>query len=253
MNQPPESKDLPAQQKAQELLEEREADFRMRVYTGPMNRLLIILLCVWTCFQLYFTTWGAISAINLRAFHCMFLLLFTFLLFPAYRREKRKRSLPPLFDIALIAISSGSLFYLVVNYPRIAQQGGRVTSFELVIAGAALLAIFEAARRASGNLTLLALLFLAYNWFGAYLPGYLGHNGFTLKRVLVTQFWGTQGVLGTGIGVSATYISLCTVRRFSKAQRLLPVYQRFFPDARRTDLGRSGEGRGSGFSAPWHD
>ena len=208
MNQPPESKDLPAQQKAQELLEEREADFRMRVYTGPMNRLLIILLCVWTCFQLYFTTWGAISAINLRAFHCMFLLLFTFLLFPAYRREKRKRSLPPLFDIALIAISSGSLFYLIVNYPRIAQQGGRVTSFELVIAGAALLAIFEAARRASGNLTLLALLFLAYNWFGAYLPGYLGHNGFTLKRVLVTQFWGTQGVLGTGIGVSATYIFL---------------------------------------------
>ena len=78
MNQPPESKDLPAQQKAQELLEEQDADFRMRVYTGPMNRLIIILLCVWTCFQLYFTTLGAISAINLRAFHCMFLLLFTF-------------------------------------------------------------------------------------------------------------------------------------------------------------------------------
>ena len=36
----------------------------------------------------------------------------------------------------------------------------------------------------------------------------MGHNGFTLKRVLITQFWGTQGVLGTGIGVSATYIFL---------------------------------------------
>ena len=161
MNQPPESKDLPAQQKAQELLEEQDADFRMRVYTGPMNRLIIILLCVWTCFQLYFTILGAISAINLRAFHCTFLLLFTFLLFPAYRREKRQRTLPPLFDIALIAISSGSLFYLIANYPRIAQQGGRVTPFELVIAGAALLAIVEAARRASGHLTLLALIFLA--------------------------------------------------------------------------------------------
>ena len=60
----------------------------------------------------------------------------------------------------------------------------------------------------SGNLTALSALFLAYNWFGAYLPGYLGHNGFTLKRVLITQFWGTQGLLGTGAGVSATYIFL---------------------------------------------
>ena len=32
-----------------------------------------------------------------------------------------------------------------------------------------------------------------------------------MKRVLITQFWGTQGVLGTGIGVSATYIFLFVV------------------------------------------
>lgn len=75
----------------------------------------------------------------------------------------------------------------------------------------ALVCVFEAARRASGNLAILAGIFLAYNWFGAYLPGYLGHNGFTLKRVLITQFWGTQGLLGTGIGVSATYIFLFVV------------------------------------------
>jgi len=61
------------------------------------------------------------------------------------------------------------------------------------------------------NLAILALLFLGYNWFGEFLPGLLGHNGFTLKRVLITQFWGTQGVLGTGIGVSATYIFLFVV------------------------------------------
>lgn len=84
-------------------------------------------------------------------------------------------------------------------------------SFEVGIAAVALLVVFEAARRASGNLALLALIFLGYNWFGAFLPGLLGHNGFTLKRVLITQFWGTQGVLGTGIGVSATYIFLFVV------------------------------------------
>lgn len=196
------------QEKAQALLEEKEAESRMRTYPGFMGRVVALLLVLWTIFQLYYTTLGAISAVNLRAFHCIFLLLFTFLLFPAYRREKRIRALPSLWDMALIVVSTGTLLYLVMNYTRIAQQGGRVTTFELGIAAAALVCIFEAARRASGNLTLLALIFLGYNWFGEYLPGYLGHNGFTLKRVLITQFWGTQGVLGTGIGVSATYIFL---------------------------------------------
>ena len=82
--------------KAQKLLEEKEAEARMRTYNGPMGKLLVLLLCVWTAFQLYFTTIGAISTINLRAIHCIFLLLFTFLLFPTYKNEKRVRSLPPL-------------------------------------------------------------------------------------------------------------------------------------------------------------
>ena len=185
--------------KAQELLEEKEADSRMRTYIGPMSKILVVLLCVWTVFQLYFTTLGAISAINLRAFHCIFLLLFTFLLFPTYKKEKRVRNLPPVWDMLLILLGAGSFGYLIMNF------------FEVGIAAVALLVVFEAARRASGNLALLALIFLGYNWFGAFLPGLLGHNGFTLKRVLITQFWGTQGVLGTGIGVSATYIFLFVV------------------------------------------
>ena len=79
--------------KAQKILEEKEADSRMRTYTGPLGRAVAVLLCVWTAFQLYFTTIGAISAVNLRAIHCIFLLVFTFLLFPTFKKEKRKRYL----------------------------------------------------------------------------------------------------------------------------------------------------------------
>lgn len=197
--------------KAQQLLEEKESEARMRTYTGPMAKILVLLLCVWTIFQLYFTTLGAISTINLRAIHCIFLLLFTFLLFPTYKKEKRVRSLPPLWDILLIILGTGSFGYLILNYDRISISGGRIDDFEVAIGGVALLIVFEAARRASGNLAILALIFFAYNWFGEYLPGYFGHNGFTLERVLTTQFWGTEGVLGTGIGVSATYIFLFVI------------------------------------------
>lgn len=199
------------EQKAQKLLEEKDSESRTRTYTGPMGTVLTILLCAWAGFQLYFTTFGVISAVNLRAFHCIFLLAFTFLLYPTYQKERRVRKLPPVWDLALIVLSVLTFGYLILNYTRIAQNGGRVKDFELVIAAVALVLVFEAARRASGNLAILAAIFLAYNWFGQYLPGRLGHNGFTLKRVLVTQFWGTQGVLGTGIGVSATYIFLFVV------------------------------------------
>ena len=64
--------------KAQQLLEEKEAESRTRTYTGPMGTAVTVLLCIWTVFQLYFSTVGPISAINLRAVHCIFLLAFTF-------------------------------------------------------------------------------------------------------------------------------------------------------------------------------
>lgn len=199
------------EKKAQELLEEKEAESRIRTYSGPMGTLLTILLCAWAVFQIYFTTFGVMSAVNLRAFHCAFLLCFTFLLYPTYKKEKRLRKLPPVWDIFLIAATIFTFGYLILNYTRIARIGGRVNQFEVVLAAVGLLLAFEAARRASGNLAILALIFLAYNWFGKYIPGKLGHNGFTLKRVLTAQFWGTQGILGTGIGVSATYIFLFVV------------------------------------------
>ncbi|MBR1672003.1 MAG: TRAP transporter permease [Fretibacterium sp.] len=199
------------EQRAQALLEEKDAESRTRTYHGPVGAGVTLLLCAWAAFQLYYTTFGVISAVNLRAFHCIFLLCFTFLLYPACRGERRARRLPPLRDVALMTLTCLSFGYLILNYTRIAQNGGRLTPFELAVAGVGVVLAFEAAHRTSGNLTLLAAIFLAYNWFGQYLPGRLAHNGFTLKRVLSTLFWGTQGLLGTGIGVSATYIFLFVV------------------------------------------
>lgn len=75
-----------------------------------------------------------------------------------------------------------------------------------MIAVVAILCIFEGARRVVGLLSALALLFLTYNWWGAYLPFAIGHNGFTLKRVVLSQFWSMEGIFGTAVAVSATYI-----------------------------------------------
>ena len=112
--------------KAQEILEEKDADSRLRVYKGPLGKAIIVLLCVWTAFQLYFTTICAISAVKLRAIHTIFLLVFTFLLFPTFKSETRKRKIPPIWDIAFILGSVGSFGYLILNFTRIARAGASI-------------------------------------------------------------------------------------------------------------------------------
>ena len=193
-------------EKAQQLLEETDADARMRDYKGTWEKIIVALLVAWAGFQLYFSTIGIISAMNLRAFHCMFLLIFTFLLFPMTKKEKRKKTKPSPIDLGLILLTIVTFGYLIANYTRIVRGGGFLTSTELIVAAVGLLLVLEAARRAGGTLAVLGVIFFAYNFFGEWIPGQLGHNGFTLRRVLGHMFWGSQGIFGVGIGISATYI-----------------------------------------------
>jgi len=193
-------------EKAQQLLEETDADARMRSYDGMWGKIIVALLVAWAGFQLYFSTIGIISAMNLRAFHCMFLLIFTFLLFPITKKEKRRKTKPTILDLVLIVLTIVTFGYLIANYTRIVRGGGFLTSTELIVAAVGLLLVLEAARRAGGTLAVLGLIFFAYNFFGEWIPGQLGHNGFSLRRVLGHMFWGSQGIFGVGIGVSATYI-----------------------------------------------
>ncbi len=183
----------------------------MRTYTGKTKILITALMVFWVVFQLWFCTFGIISSVNLRAFHCMFLLLFAFLLYPSSKKQETELSRPKIVDIILIAIAVAAFGYMIARYTEFARTGGRIDTLQMFIAVAGILMVFEAGRRTSRSLAILALVFLAYNFFGRFIPGYLGHNGFTLKRILITQFWGTQGILGTGAGVSATYIFLFVV------------------------------------------
>jgi len=202
-----EKKDLNEIEKdAQKLLEEKDADMRIRNYDGFLSIGVMILLIGWTIFQLYFNTLGMMDAITLRAYHAMFLILFTFLLYPGYSKEKRKRKFVPIQDGLLILLTILVFGYLILNYQRVAMSGGFLNQTDLIIAGIGIILVLEAGRRTSENLAILAVIFLLFNWFGKFVPGSLGHSGFTLKRVLSHMFWGSQGIFGVGIGVSATYI-----------------------------------------------
>lgn len=192
--------------KAQQLMEDKDAESRTRVFTGPMQIALTVLLLVWAVAQLYWNMFGTLGAVKLRTAHILFLLPFAFALYPTYKKERRRRASLPAWDWLLIAAALVSFGYVFLHYDAIARTG-RLGNAEIVVGVVCLIVVFEAARRASGNLAVIALLFLSYfAIWGRFVPGRFGTSAFTVKRVIKSLVWDTNGILGTGAGVSATYI-----------------------------------------------
>lgn len=101
-----------------------------------------------------------------------------------------------------------SFGYLILNYTEITLRGGYFLPVDYFVASVGVIICFEMARRVVGNLAALAGVFFLYNFAGEWIPGAFGHTGFSWDRVVEHMFWGSQGLLGVGVGVSATYIFL---------------------------------------------
>ena len=193
---------------AQTLVEEKDSESRTRMFSGPWANIVSALALAFSLFQLAASTFWTLDAITLRAVHILFLLTLSFLLYPALRREQRQRRAPTLYDALCICARLFSFGYLVLNYTNITLRGGWFEPADYAVASVGLIVCFEMARRVVGNLAALALVFLAYNFFGYLIPGAFGHPGYSWNRVVEHMFWGSQGLLGVGVGVSATYIFL---------------------------------------------
>lgn len=225
--------------KAQELLEEKESESRVRKYSGPVSVFVTGLAILWSIFQLYTASFGVLDAIKLRSWHILFLLMMTFLLYPAFKKEKRERYRPTVLDMLCIFLGVGSFAYLLINYNAVVMRGGYLLPLDYVVALIGVIIVFEAARRVVGNLACLALVFFIYNFAGTLISGPFGHSGFTWKRVVEHMFWGSQGILGIGVGVSATYIFLFIL--FGSFLRL-SGFSNFINDLALTVAGRSAGG-----------
>ena len=121
----------------------------------------------------------------------------------------------PVADALLSALGLLAGLYLFANADTLIRSAGRVPTTDpamtpyFVVATIGVLVVLAAAQRAVGSaLTVLAALMLVYGYLGPYLPGFLGHGGYSIDRIIATSFLGTEGVFGTPIQVSSTFIFL---------------------------------------------
>ena len=189
----------------QALLEKYDIESNTRNVGGIFRWVIYVGLLAFSLFQLYTAIYGVFPAQIQRTVHLGFGLTFIFLLFPA-RRKARKDKIPFYdFILAILAVVVGS--YWTINYDRLVQSIGQLETMDFYIGLLAILLVLEAARRAVGlPITIIAALFLVYAYYGPYMPDFIAHRGQDLESISNLMFFSTDGILGTPISVSATFI-----------------------------------------------
>lgn len=115
----------------------------------------------------------------------------------------------PFADIALAALGVLAGMYMFFNYQEIQSTVGVVNPTYVMIGTIGILLILVAASRVLGQaLVVLASAMLVFSYFGQYMPGFLRHRGSSVDQIVTNLWVGTEGVFGTPLGISATFIFL---------------------------------------------
>lgn len=198
------------EEEQQELIAKYDPEAGTRKLTGILGYIAFFGLLAFSLFQLYTAIFGVFTAQIQRTVHLGFALSLIFLLFPANRKkQKTGRFQISWYDGILAVLSIGVGAYWPLFFDDLVMSVGRLSTLDFIVGAIAILLVLEATRRAVGlPIMIIAVIFVLYGLFGQYMPGFLSHRGLTLERLVQTMFFTTDGILGTPLAVSSTFIFL---------------------------------------------
>ncbi|WP_338787362.1 TRAP transporter permease [Metabacillus sp. FJAT-53654] len=198
------------EEEQQELIEKYDPEAGTRKLTGILGYIAFFGLLAFSLFQLYTAVFGVFTAQIQRTVHLGFALSLIFLLFPGNRKKRQKGKFQiTWYDGILAVLSIGVGAYWPLFFEDLVMSVGRLTTLDFAVGLIAILLVLEATRRAVGlPIMIIAIIFVLYGIFGEYMPGFLSHRGLSLDRLVQTMFFTTEGILGTPLAVSSTFIFL---------------------------------------------
>jgi TRAP transporter 4TM/12TM fusion protein len=160
-------------------------------------------------FHLYVAFSGLIPNLVTRPLHLAVAIPFVFFIGLTTGRGKASRWSGYVVGAAGLA----ACLYIVVNREALIHQYGTlVGAGQYLVAGVLILSVLEMARRAIKIvLPTVALLVLAYGWFGGWIPGYFGHGGLGPAYLLGSLTITEGGLWGTLTGASVNTIALFVI------------------------------------------
>ena len=178
-----------------------------RNYAGVPKHIAHWLCVALSVFMLLINTIWLLPTQVHRASFVALAVLFTFIFYPARKGDNTRKNYIPWYDVLLGVIGAAAFFYYVYNFRTIVGQMGLYKPHDFVIAVIGMTILFEACRRVVGfPLMIVVSAFMSYAYFGKYIPGDFGHAGYSIHRIITFLFYTTEGVIGTPIGVCATFI-----------------------------------------------
>ncbi|MBA4785079.1 MAG: TRAP transporter permease [Rhizobiales bacterium] len=195
----------PIPQSAEEALEGLPAGFG----DGTGGRIAFWIAFTFSLFQLWTAAYGTLPSQVVRAMHVGFLLLLGFALIGNLVAKTRPGKLW-FWALGITGFLTG--IYNWVFYEQLILRSGFHTALDLTVATVMIVLVFEAARRLMGlPLTTIAAIFLIYCFFGQYFPAPFIHRGYDFELIIEHFGFGTEGIYGTPIYVSAAYIFIFVV------------------------------------------
>ena len=195
-----------ARRKAEEIVEKEEGAARR--LTGWPDLAVTAGAVTMSLFHLY-AAWAIVPAQILRAVHVGFVLALVFLVFPAV---KRLRDRIRWYDVALSLLGVATIAHILLDFDEFIERAVTPSRLDLVLGVALVLLVLEAVRRTSGLiLTGVIAAFLVYAFVGPWLPSPWTHRGYDLERLVGQLYMTLEGIFGSPIDVSATFIILFTI------------------------------------------
>jgi TRAP transporter 4TM/12TM fusion protein len=198
---------------AKKIAEEEEGVARRP--KGPTRWVVPVIGVIWSLFQLSIASWWILDTIFIRAIHLGFALLMVYLNYPVFKETRFglkflsiKNRIPP-WDFVIAAVACFAAVYIAIDYEGISYRYGAPVARDLVIGLILLFMLLEAARRVIGPaLSIIAIFFCLYAFFGPYMPDVIAFKGVSLGRFMGQITMSTEGIYGIPLDVSATIVFL---------------------------------------------
>ncbi|MGK0255725.1 MAG: TRAP transporter 4TM/12TM fusion protein [Arcobacteraceae bacterium] len=169
--------------------------------------LISTIALAWSLFQLYIVLEPINSTIT-RSIHLSFGVLLAFLIYPMFKKTYFLQKIR-WFGYTLAALGVTCTGYIAFFYEEISLRPGDYTATDIFVAILAMVILLEAGRRVLGlALSIIAILFLVYDFLGPFMPELIMHKGASLNKLAGHMFLTTEGIFGVPLGVSAGFVFL---------------------------------------------
>ncbi|MDE0212981.1 MAG: TRAP transporter fused permease subunit [Deltaproteobacteria bacterium] len=186
------------------------AEGSRRQFTGVAGKLVSGFAILYSLYHIYVFIIGVgkLNVFQHRATHLLWLLAFSFIVFgPAVRKTR-----VGLWDWIPAVLSIAIWVYMMFNLERITLWLSLIDEpplLDLIFGGLLILLVLEGVRRVSRMpLVFVTLIFLLYMFWGNLLGGIWWHAGMSYEVVIDHLFLSPQGMWGSLMNISATYIIL---------------------------------------------